>query len=107
MFCGKIPILSHLWLADHKGFVAALVQDESEIILRCLQSACTNAKIMVYVTALARDHDRITFAKSTERLYQCQKRILLCSRASKNIPCTKRKYLNTIVIDTWRRRRNF
>ena len=45
-------------------------------------------KIMVYATALAWDHDRIAFAKSTERLYQCQKRILLCSRASKNIPGT-------------------
>ena len=54
-------------------------------------------KIMVYATALAWDHDRIAFAKSTERLYQCQKRILLCSRACKNIPSTKRKYLNTLI----------
>ena len=88
---------SRLRLADHKGFVAALVQDEFEYILRCLQSACTNDKMMVYVIALARDHDRINFAKSTERLYQCQKQILLCSRASKNIPCTQRKYLNTLI----------
>ena len=54
-------------------------------------------KIMVYATALAWDHDRIAFAKSTERLYQCQKRILLCSRACKNIPSTKRKYLSTLI----------
>ena len=56
-------------------------------------------KIMVYATALAWDHDRIAFAKSTERLYQCQKRILLCSRACEN---TWKHWYNP-----WRRRRKF